>query len=519
MSGIELVCWITFLTAAVAALVWNQHALFFYSWTDEQIHFYVARRLSEGAVLYRDIDSARPPLVLLPLAWLIKMGLTPLLAGRAMVVGSQLATAGLLFWGGWRLVSGRAGFLAALLFLTSPEVFDRAHFTGIQMAALTTAACALFSLREQPFRSGLFFGLTLATDQHGLVVCGIVAVLTLIRHPRDSIRFVAGALFVSLVVFGGVWFVGGRHLWGSLFGIHTFHFRMGEGSNLQFWEKFTPWLYEHAYLFVGAVLGLLLVGLGRAQNKGGDPPKTSRRTVRFLHVVVGVHIAVVMAMTDAAFLYIVVVAPLVTLLAAIGFDVAVARWSEQVQSSRLQSRRVLQLMLVGASAGLAVTATGWTAARAYRENLDQRQYSFWPHILHGQLARFQRLDIAQRVAKDSVLPKVGTIFGDPTIVSAVALLDGRRVSGELADLNPTWLEAGTVRREDVVSRIEHDGVAAIITSPWFIAQSSYFRSYVMACYDLPKIFSPPDSGPGSGLFDILVYPHKRGEGPCYVTQK
>jgi hypothetical protein len=63
-----MACWAVLLTVAIAALVWNQHAQFFYSWTDEQIHFYVAHRMAQGAVLYRDIDSARPPLVLLPLA-------------------------------------------------------------------------------------------------------------------------------------------------------------------------------------------------------------------------------------------------------------------------------------------------------------------------------------------------------------------------------------------------------------------------------------------------------------------
>ncbi len=47
-------------------------------------------------------------------------------------------------------------------------------------------------------------------------------------------------------------------------------------------------------------------------------------------------------------------------------------------------------------------------------------------------------------------------------------------------------------------------MAAIVTSPWFIAQSAYFRRYIMACYEIPKVFSPPEDGLGSGLFDILA---------------
>jgi hypothetical protein len=409
--------------------------------------------------------------------------------------------------------------LSALLFLALPESFSRIHYTGIHLVAFACAACVLFFLRAQPFRSGLCFGLTLATDQHGLVVCGIVALLTLVRRPRDGVRFLAGGILVSGIVFGIVWLMGGRHLWHSLFGTHLFLFRIGQGINAQFWESFTPWLYEHVFLFVGAGLSLILLGLQRQQPASGAEGCTSPRSVRMLFLVVGAHIAVVLAMTEAAFLYIVVIAPLLTLLAGIGFHATGVWWSEQRRLSRARARRASRLLWAGAAATLGLTAAGWAAARSHREGLDQRQYSFWPHVLHGEVSRFQRLDVARRVATDATLPKAGTIFGDPTIVTAVALESGLRVAGELADLNPIWLAAGTVRREDVVSRIERDNVAAVITSPWFMVQDPYFRSYIMACYEAPKIFSPPDSGPGSGLFDIFVFPRKPGTHPCQVPPR
>jgi hypothetical protein len=514
-SGFQLVCWGALFAVAIVALIWNHRAVFFYSWTDEQIHFYVARRLAEGAVLYRDIDSSRPPLAIFPIAWLIKMGCSLLFAGRAMVLGSHLASAGLLFWGGWRLASWRAGTMAALLFLTSPEVFDRVHYTGIQLGAFATCACVLLSLRGQPFRSGLLFGLTLAADQHGLVICGVVGLLTLVRRPRDGVHFAAGTLIVFGVVFGVVWALGGRHLWASLVGHHLYHLSAAHGSNTEFWERLTPWLYEHAYLIVGAGLGIVLVGLKRKEVVGEGSQGSSSRSFRTILLAVSAHIAVVLAMTEAAFLYIVVIAPLLTLLAGIGFDATVVWWRGRSHLSRARLRRASRQMLVGGATTIALTAAGWAAASSYRERLDERKYSFWPHVLHGQVARFQALDVAWQVAKDSVLPKAGTVFGDPTIVSAVALDSGRRVSGELADLDLRWLEAGTVNRDEVVSRIERDGVAAVITSPWFMVQDPYFRSYLMACYEVPKIFSPPDSGPGAGLFDIFVYPHRPGASPCH----
>lgn len=513
----EIVVWTLLFAGAVAALLWKHATVFFYSWTDEQIHMYVARRMTEGAVLYRDIESARPPLVLFPLAWLMRLGLGPLLAGRFLVVAFQLATAGLLLWGGRRLASWRAGALAALLFLTSPEVFARVHYTGIQLAALTASACVLFSLQGRPFRAGLLLGLTLAADQHGLVLGGIVALLTVARRPRDALPFALGALGVCAIVFGGVWAMGGRHLWGSLVAIHLFHFRVGQGVASQFWDDFTPWIYEHVYLFVGAGLAAVLLARGRKQTASQGPSRPASRDVRVLLLVVAAHIAVVLAMSGSVFLYVVVIAPMLALLAGMGFDAALVRclpeggWSEAARMARSP-----RLVFTGLVVIVALTAGGWAAARSHREHLDERQYSFWPHVLHGQVARAQELDPARWAGGDSVLPKQGTIFGDPTIASFLALESGLRVSGELADLNPSWVEGGTVKSEDIVSRIEHDGVAAVITPPFGLIQDPYFKSYLKTCYDQPRPVFPPESGPGQGLPFILAFTHTQGTTVCQV---
>jgi hypothetical protein len=412
------------------------------------------------------------------------------------VLAAQVATAGLLFWGGWRLASFRAGALAALLFLTSPEVYDRSHYTGIQLVALTASACALFALRGRPLWSGLFFGLTLATDQHGLAVCGLVAAWTIAKRPRDGLPFAAGAVFVTAIVFGGVWVAGGRHLWKSLVGIHLYHLRLGQGVGVQFWARFTPWLYEHAYLFAGAALAVM-----RSRSR----PTWS--SVRLLLLLIAAHVVVVLALSESVFLYVVVIAPLLTLLGGIGFDAAVAWRRERGQLPRARAQRASRRMLAGAVAVVAVTAGGWAAASSRRAEVDGRPYSFWPQVLHSQASRAQSLGPALQGIGASMLPKQGTIFGDPTIVSALALQSGLRVSAELADLNPNWLDAGAIRPEDVVSRIEADGVAAVVSPPFGLVQNPYFKSYLFACYEKPKPFFPPESGPGEGLPFLLVFSH------------
>jgi hypothetical protein len=136
--------------------------------------------------------------------------------------------------------------------------------------------------------------------------------------------------------------------------------------------------------------------------------------------------------------------------------------------------------------------------------------------LAALVPRFLQLDVALRGIRESMLPQNGTIFGDPTIVSALALHRGRRVSGELADLNPNWIEAGTVKGPEVVARIERDGVAAVITPPWGLVQDPYFKSYLFACYEKPKPFLPPQSGPGEGLPFFLVFTHIHTTLPCQV---
>ena len=510
----ETAVWVVLFAVAVAGLVWDHHALFFLSWTDEQIHLYVARRMAQGAVLYRDIDSARPPLTLFPLAWLIKLGCSPLLAGRALVLIAQLGTAGLLFWGGWRLVSWRAGALAALLALTSPETFARIHYSGIHLPALAACAAVLFFLRRQPFWAGLLVGLSVAADQHGLAVGGVVAVLTIVRRPRDMYPFTLGFLVVSVPVFGGAFALGGRHLWKDLIALHLYHLRPGQGANTQLWESLKPWVYEHTYLLSGVAVAGVLLAIRRPARDRESTQASPSTVARVLLLVVGVHVAVVLAMADAPFLYLVVAVPLVTLLAGIGFDAAIGWWQSRRELSPARGRARSQAMVAGGAVVVALTIGGWSGARAARESLDERHYSFWPYVLHTELALAQRMDVATGVARDPAMPATGTIFGEPTIVSAVALESGVRVSGELADLNPNWIDAGAITRDEVVSRIERDHVAAVVTPPWFLVQDPFFRAYLTACYGAPKVFNFPEEGPGSGLPDILFFPRTGAAFPC-----
>jgi hypothetical protein len=308
--------------------------------------------------------------------------------------------------------------------------------------------------------------------------------------------------------------LGGRHLWKDLVELHLYHFGTAQGASAQLWENLHLWLYQHVYLLIGAALAVSLLAYNRTEAGGPTGPAPRSRVVRVLSLVAAAHVVVVLAMGDAPFLYLVVAVPLLTLLAGIGYDAAIARWQTRIDLSPARARRRSQVMGAGLVLLVGATAAGWSAARSYRERLDDRHYPFWPYALEDQLEIYQRLDVAGRIARDPVMPAAGTIFGEPMIVSAVALESGARVSGELADLNPNWIVAGAITRDEVVSRIERDGVAAVITPPWFWVQDPYFRSYLSACYAPPKLFHFPDDGPGSGLPDIAVFRRTATPFPC-----
>jgi hypothetical protein len=514
-SKTELLVWVGLLVLAAAAVVWVHASRFFFQWTDEQIHLYVARRISEGAVLYRDIESARPPLVLFPAAVLIKLGFSPLLAGRALVVSSQLAIAGVLFWGGWRLASLRAGGAAALLFLVSPEVYTRIPYTGIQLVTLGISACVLLSLQMRPLLAGLACGFALGAGQHGIVICAVAGMWLTVRRWCDGVWFALGTLLVGVVIFGGAWSLGGRNLWESLVGHHLYHLSGKHSGETDISIYFPPWFFEHVPLILCSLAAMALPMARPSQVKDGQTSTSSRWTVGLLLIVIAAHFTVTLSMSGGLFLYLVVVTPLLALLAGLGLDAMFDWFKRQHAMSVARARRALRMTLALGAAALALSAGAWAAAQAHQERLDTLHYSYWPHRRHAEMARLQKLDVANQVATElATLPKNRSLFGFPTIVSAVALTGGWRVAGELADLAPRWIEQGTVNREEITTRIEQDGVAALVTPPWGFVNTPYFKAYLAACYENPTTIR---HRLGQGVPDILVFRHIEKEYPCRVT--
>ena len=140
------------------------------SWSDENLYLYVAQRVSEGATLYGEIHSARPPLIIILPAALIRLGLTPFAAGRTLVGLSVLLTGYAVHRGARTTMGSNSAAMATTLFFTAPAVMSRFAYTGINLVTAMSAAAVVSALAGRPLLAGVCAALCLLSGQHGVVV-------------------------------------------------------------------------------------------------------------------------------------------------------------------------------------------------------------------------------------------------------------------------------------------------------------------------------------------------------------
>ncbi len=484
--------------AALAAVAFAAfHAsVFFPTWADEAVHVYVAGRVAQGAVLYRDVHSARPPLALAPLAALMALKVPALVAARLSVVVACLAIAVSLAAAGARLFGAVEGLLSAALFLLAPETAARFAFTGIHAVALGATACALLALLDAPALAGVAAGLALGAGQHAAILVGAAGLWVLFRSRRGAAAFALALLATSAVVYGGAAALGGREMARDLLGRHLYHLSSSsaaEDGELGFYLPTTA--LENLFL-----IALAAVSLAR-RSSGGAPPTASGPRL-FLAAAVAAHVGAVALMSGGLVLYLFPALPLLALLAGDG----------AARIARAIARGPSRALAAGAAlAVLAASVGGPWAAWARYERRDSHGYPALPHARHLAMAHLQKLSVAEPIARlvKSESGPTETVFGFPTIAAEVAREAHRRVAGELADLAPRWLQLGTVTRKSVVSAIEADGVRFFVTPRWFYFRDPYFKSYLAKCYEAPRVF-PRTRADGAGIPDLLVYRHLDG---------
>jgi hypothetical protein len=515
------------LLAIPACVVFAFHAaILFPGWSDETVHLYVARRVADGLALYRDIHSARPPLAIVPLVALFKLGLSSVVTARAAVVAALLVTAASLLWAGRRLFEHWTGVAAAAFFLLAPEVASRSAYTAIQWVAAWSTLCWALSLSGAPLLGGIAGGLALATGQHSAVVVAGVGAALLVRNRPGLLRFCAGlggtlaAVFLPSLVQAGA-----ANIYQDLVGHHLYHVAgpaVAEHSELGWYA--TSVALDQLLLIVLAAAALWTRRAGAAPStavprgkkrarkeraavpSAVTPPDPSGPIRWTLASLLGAHVAAVFLMRGGLVLYLFPALPLLALLAADGLVRLVrACWSAPATPTRrLRLAGLATAVLFTCTAGFGVSMTRFNAR-------DHESYPLVPHLRCIVMAHVQRLVAAETITR-AITPEIrpgDTLFGHPTIAAQVALETGLRFAGEQADLAPRWIQQGSVSRQDILDRAEADHVRWFITPNMFFERDPFFRQYLERCYGPPTAFPRP-SGDGRGIPNINVYRRRDG---------
>ena len=527
-----------FSLAAILLFIFHQQ-LYFDSWSDENDNLYVSKAVADGYTLYGDIPSSRPPMAILPVTVFIKMGLTPLGAGRTVVFMTIIATGlalwylGRKFWGAW------AGLIASLLFLLGPAAAHRTTFTGIELVSLWCLLTVGFILLKKPWWSGLFAALAMTTGQHSAVLVGAAFALSIILLGRQFYRFVLPLLGVTAVIFLFVYAVGGHGIFQYLVERHLYHVvdpvNVKKG-NLAWGMKI--WALENLYLLL-----LIFISLGR--EIWGSGYRDTREYLDYIFKLPFVkylrdpawvllilalgHLLVVITMTGGITLYVYPIVPLLALIAGRG-AVHLSQWQspEEPKPAPKKSRKkkrsrnkTLQkpavpygLVVLLWAVILVLSLIGFKGASAQVGQKHFARYSFWHHFRFIAQRQAYRPHVASQIA-DYVGLRTAfnareTIWGDSIIASLVALKTDRRIAANLADFDPVWLQTGTLTHQDIVDRIEKDHVAYLVFGNWHNATDNYLTRYMMQCYTPPKKFSRL---PNSRVPTLYVFRH-RDDRPC-----
>ncbi len=196
-------------------------------WGDENAYFYMAVRVAEGELPYRDFFFAHPPLHLFVPAVAFRVAGFSIGIGQALPVAAQLV-AGVLLWRSARRASPVLGLLALVLHLGAYQVLlSASELSGANLATAFAMAGLLAAVAGRPVLAGALSGLAIGTALYAAASVGAIAVACALRGRRQLLRFGAGLAAAVGVISGGAWIVGGR---GFLDGVAGYHVAKAAGD-------------------------------------------------------------------------------------------------------------------------------------------------------------------------------------------------------------------------------------------------------------------------------------------------
>jgi hypothetical protein len=202
--------------------------------TDENIYFYMAKRLADGDLPYRDYFFAHPPLhVLLPGSIFAVFGFSLTLAKLFPLLACLVG--GLAVWGiARRALTPFAAPLALILYLFATEVLKASsNMTGVNMTTMFLLLGTWLFFRGRPLASGATLGLAPATGFYAIGPALALIAIGVFRAPEPApgkgllgpLRKTRFAQLLSFVIVLGLinaifWALGGDRF---LEGVYAYH--------------------------------------------------------------------------------------------------------------------------------------------------------------------------------------------------------------------------------------------------------------------------------------------------------
>jgi len=169
-------------------------------------YLYAARRVAQGATLYRDVMGTQPPVVYLLGAAAFKLG-APLQGIRLLSAAMRVLATALVYLLSRRLFDSKpAAALAALLYTLLPIglVWDRSFDVNppLTLVALLAALALSYDTRRTARASGLLAALALFTKDLYAPLLAVTLVYLIMRRRRLLAPYLQG-LLGGLVLLGG----------------------------------------------------------------------------------------------------------------------------------------------------------------------------------------------------------------------------------------------------------------------------------------------------------------------------
>ncbi|MCX5900752.1 MAG: glycosyltransferase family 39 protein, partial [Proteobacteria bacterium] len=471
------------------------------SGTDDNIYYYMALRMTEGSMPYRDFFFAHPPVHLLVPAAVFSLTGFSIGVAKAIPAVAQ-AVAGLFLYLTVRKAARPLALVALLLHLTAYEVLMGSTdmngeniMTAFLLASLFAATRGWFAL------SGGLAGLGLGSGLYGLAGVLALAVAALSNSWRSLARFGTGlaATFGSVMIVFAV--IGGDAFW---------NFRD---------PIFLKSVYFHAPLYIGFLTGAALPA-GKAlaswlrQAKSGEPWYACLRLRGMLSgspegLVTFCTIAVLLFMLQCAALseiYDYYTVPLIVMLAVPAAYCLVRIW-EGICDARRFSQALVPAVLAAAfcmHVPLAASLNRSLWPEEYRDAGKVVSYQwrepwalaklslitralffsdtrvkgsitpYYRHYVWNKMLTFSTVDaLAEYIRASSAADE--TITGASILAPLVALQAGRRLAADEADTNSKRFSTGIVTIESFFEKCCSDRIRYIVS-----AERSLFDNEFMA---------------------------------------